>query len=173
MVFGVFLGGAGESFALPKCPGLNPDLTWTNCVGTHENVDGDKYVGEFKDGEKNGQGTYNWTDGDKYVGEFKDGASNGQGTYTYADGTVKEGIWKDWEFQYAKKLSPSVPEVEIPTQDDEIISASDLPDCPSDLSVRWHNCFGTYTNSKGDKYVGEWLVSWIVTARRIVIEFLP
>ena len=29
-----------------------------------------------------------------------------------------------------------------------------LPDCPSDLSVRWHNCLGTY-NFDGDIFVGE------------------
>ena len=36
------------------------------------------------------------------------------------------------------------------------VAASDLSDCPSDTNVRWHNCFGTYTWSDGDKYVGEW-----------------
>ena len=34
-------------------------------------------------------------------------------------------------------------------------SAYALPNCPSDQSVRWHNCFGTYTWANGDKYVGE------------------
>ena len=33
--------------------------------------DGDKYVGEYKDGGKNGQGTYIYSDGSKYVGEYK------------------------------------------------------------------------------------------------------
>lgn len=32
--------------------------------------DGSKYVGEFKDGKKNGQGTATFANGDKYVGEF-------------------------------------------------------------------------------------------------------
>jgi hypothetical protein len=35
------------------------------------------------------------------------------------------------------------------------VSASDLPDCPTDGGVRWHNCFGTFTVDLG-KYVGEW-----------------
>ena len=48
--------------------------------------DGDKYVGEWKDGEENGQGTYTFTDGSKYVEEFKFGKRNGQGTYTFYDG---------------------------------------------------------------------------------------
>jgi hypothetical protein len=32
---------------------------------------------------------------------------------------------------------------------------SALPPCPSDISVVWTNCFGTYTQSDGSRYVGE------------------
>ena len=95
-----------------------------NGQGTYTLASGGKYVGEYKDDKKNGQGTFTWADGDKYVGEYKDGKRHGQGTCTYADGTVEEGIWKDGEFQYAQKLSPPVPVIKAPTQDDEIISAS-------------------------------------------------
>jgi hypothetical protein len=35
--------------------------------------DGDKYVGEVKDGLPHGKGTKTFADGDKYVGEWKDG----------------------------------------------------------------------------------------------------
>ena len=31
-----------------------------------------------------------------------------------------------------------------------------LPNCPSDQTKRYHNCFGTYTYADGSKYVGEW-----------------
>ena len=34
--------------------------------------------------------------------------------------------------------------------------ASSLPNCPSDPSERYHNCFGTLNLNNGDKYVGEW-----------------
>ena len=54
---------------------------------------GDKYVGELKDGKQNGQGTYTSADGGKYEGEFKDGNMNGQGTHTYADGAKYVGEW--------------------------------------------------------------------------------
>ena len=36
------------------------------------------------------------------------------------------------------------------------ISVYALPNCPSDTSVRWHNCFGAYTFPSGNQYVGEW-----------------
>ena len=35
------------------------------------------------------------------------------------------------------------------------VSVHALPDCPSDTSVRWNNCFGTLTLPNGVKYVGE------------------
>ena len=31
-----------------------------------------------------------------------------------------------------------------------------LPNCPSDLSAKWNNCFGTYTYDGGSRYVGDW-----------------
>jgi hypothetical protein len=48
---------------------------------------GDKYVGEWKDGERNGQGTFTWSIGNKFVGEWKD---NQQWTRTgyYKTGTI-------------------------------------------------------------------------------------
>jgi len=57
---------------------------------------GNKYVGEWKDDEFNGQGFYLWKDGRTYVGEFKDRKKNGQGTLTNANGTIyHSGLWKD------------------------------------------------------------------------------
>jgi hypothetical protein len=58
-------------------------------------VDGRKYIGEYKDTERNGQGTYTYPTGAKYVGEFKDGLQDGQGTYTWSNGTKYVGEWWD------------------------------------------------------------------------------
>ena len=41
--------------------------------GTRTYTNGNKYVGEWKDGRWDGQGTWIESDGIKYVGEFKDG----------------------------------------------------------------------------------------------------
>ena len=37
-----------------------------------------------------------------------------------------------------------------------IINIYALPQCPSDTAAKWHNCFGTYTFTGGEKYVGDW-----------------
>ena len=82
--------------ALPNCPS---DLSarWHNCFGTYA-VDGDKYVGEWKDDLLHGQGTYTYANGDKYVGEFKDNKKHGQGTYTFANGKRVAGYFRNNEY---------------------------------------------------------------------------
>ena len=76
-----------------------------NGQGTFTWADGDKYVGQWKDGMVNGQGTNTWADGDKYVGQWKDNKRNGQGTFTYADGRKQEGQWIDNEFTVAEEAA--------------------------------------------------------------------
>jgi|TARA_Y100000294_G_scaffold10708_1_gene9929 hypothetical protein len=56
---------------------------------------GGKYVGEWKDGKKNGQGTMTLPNGNKYVGEWKNGEQDGQGTFTTSNGTKYVGEWKN------------------------------------------------------------------------------
>jgi hypothetical protein len=126
--------------ALPECKGNDKNISkysrkylkkvrkWTNCHGTViARKDGEKYVGEWKDGGphgqgtwihppsglkyvgefkddiRHGQGTFTWTSGefagDKYVGEFKDDKANGQGTYTHTNGDKYVGEYKDGEPQ--------------------------------------------------------------------------
>ena len=63
--------------------------------GIRTSIYGDKYVGEFKAGVKNGQGTFTWANGDKYVGEWKDDKRNGRGTFTWANGDKYVGEWED------------------------------------------------------------------------------
>ena len=48
-----------------------------NGYGTWTFADGDKYVGEFKEGAMHGRGTFITTDGSTYAGEFKDGKIDG------------------------------------------------------------------------------------------------
>lgn len=97
-----------DASSLPNCLSNQDAAYWHNCFGTYRWSNGDKYVGNYKDGKKHGQGTYTFANGDKYVGEFKNGVLDGFAIKYFADGTIeKEGIWKNDKFQYAKKLTPS------------------------------------------------------------------
>ena len=69
-----------------------------NGQGTYTWSDGQKYVGEWKDGKQHRQGTYTWSDGNKYVGDLKDNKFNGQGTFTFANGNKYVGEFKDNKF---------------------------------------------------------------------------
>jgi hypothetical protein len=57
---------------------------------------------------RNGFGTYTWFYGDKYVGEFKDGNRTGQGTYTWVDGTIEAGIWENDEYLGTKEEATKI-----------------------------------------------------------------
>ena len=65
-----------------------------NCIGTETYADGNQFVGEYKDGKRNGLGTYTFASGLKFVGQFKDDKPNGLGTYTFGNGS-NVGVFKD------------------------------------------------------------------------------
>lgn len=54
----------------------------------------DKYIGDYKNGQKNGIGIYTFANGERYEGEFKDDMFHGNGTYYFADGTKEEGVFE-------------------------------------------------------------------------------
>ena len=79
---------------LPPCQGLDASK-WNNCYGSWTAPSGNKYVGEWKNGERNGYFTATYPSGETYVGEFKDGVFNGRGTLTYSNGNQYVGEFKD------------------------------------------------------------------------------
>lgn len=70
--------------SLPACKGSVRNFS--DCVGSEAYVNGNKYVGGFKDGKRNGQGTFIFADGIRFVGEYKDGVPVGKGVTTYVNG---------------------------------------------------------------------------------------
>ncbi|MDP6169833.1 MAG: hypothetical protein QF780_07485 [Candidatus Marinimicrobia bacterium] len=38
---------------------------------------------------------FTYENGNKYVGEFKNGTMDGQGTFTYPNGDKRVGVWRD------------------------------------------------------------------------------
>ena len=67
---------------------------WNNCHGTYNSWYG-TYIGNFKNGKKNGSGTIYYYNGDRFVGEFRDGKKNGKGSFTYSSGETSSGNWQD------------------------------------------------------------------------------
>ena len=136
LVIGVNATGASD---LPDCPS-DSNVRWHDCFGTFAYPNGDKYVGEWKNNQQNGQGTYTYGNGWEYVGEWKDGKKDGQGTTRYGPpcNHGKDDDYDDDDFDF---------------------------DFGCILRSRWEyvgeykdglrNGQGTYTHKK-DKYVGEW-----------------
>jgi hypothetical protein len=83
-------------FAQSNLPPCNGNFSGP-CFGTYEYPSGDKYLGQYRDGKRNGQGTFIFANGEKYVGQWKDNIRNGQGTSTFADGNKYVGQFKDDE----------------------------------------------------------------------------
>ena len=59
----------------------------------------DKYVGEWRNGERSGYGTYTWHIGDKYQGKWSNNVRNGYGTLTYSNGDKLKGYWRDDKYK--------------------------------------------------------------------------
>ncbi len=57
---------------LKPCP-KDQTAVFHNCWGTYNLANGNKDVGEFQHCKRNGKGKLTYAYGDKYVGEFKDG----------------------------------------------------------------------------------------------------
>ena len=57
--------------------------------------DGDKYEGDWKNGNMEGKGTYCYNNGDKYDGDWKNDKKEGKGIMCYSNGDKYEGDWKN------------------------------------------------------------------------------
>ena len=84
---------------LTPCEGVNV-FKWNNCFGNEVSGNGDNYIGEFKDGRRNGLGSLTFgpkslSNGYKHVGEFKDYLIYGNGIRYASNGTVLgSGYWE-------------------------------------------------------------------------------
>lgn len=106
--------------------------------GTYTFANGNKYVGEYKDNKRNGQGTFTFADGDKHVGEFKDGKRNGQGTFTFANGDKYIGEYKDDKYN---------------GQGTATFANGDKYE--GEFKDNKYNGWGKFVFANGDKYVGQ------------------
>jgi hypothetical protein len=56
---------------------------------------GDKYDGEWRHGQKNGNGTLYYNNGEKYIGEWRHDKKSGNGIHYYKFGETYEGEWRN------------------------------------------------------------------------------
>lgn len=80
--------------------------------GTYTFADGDEYEGEFKYGHYDGNGTYTFANGNKYVGEFESSKYHGIGTLFYANGTTQSGKWENGQYIGKQKQITAPPKIE-------------------------------------------------------------
>ena len=99
LVTATLFGSVSTGFALPDCLG-DDSVRWDLCIGMRTYSNGNKYLGEWKDGKANGKGTHSLADGSKYVGEYKNGKPYGQSTKVWSNGTTNDGTWIEGLFVF-------------------------------------------------------------------------
>ena len=107
--------------------------------GTYTWANGERYEGEFREGKRIGQGTYTWATGDRYEGEFREGKRTGQATYTWTDGNRYEGEFHDGN-QHGRGT----------------LTFGDDWRYEGEWRYGKKHGRGTYTWADGDRYEGNW-----------------
>lgn len=65
-----------------------------NGCGSFTFNNGRRYVGEFHNDLFSGRGMWMLDNGDRYIGDFEFNKCNGEGVYIFADSTSRSGIWQ-------------------------------------------------------------------------------
>ena len=121
--------------------------TWAKCIngdcyngiGTYTYDNGNKYVGNWKNGERHGEGTFFGESGSIYQGGWNDGIREGKETkYINANGDIFEGEYQGGMLKYGKKTYAN----------------GDI--YVGNFFYRYRQGFGSITYSNGDRYVGVW-----------------
>jgi uncharacterized protein YraI len=63
--------------------------------GTYSWANGDRYKGNWINGQATGKGTYYSREGWRFEGEFLNLKFNGNGVYYFPDGKSRKGVWKN------------------------------------------------------------------------------
>jgi len=88
-----------------NCP-VDRSISLNNCWGTLSHNNGDRYIGEFKNGKRHGLGTYWLADESQYIGNFKNDKKHGEGVLYTSDGKLnKMGVWVNDQFRSQANLN--------------------------------------------------------------------
>jgi len=122
-----------------------------------------QYIGEWKNGKKNGRGRFNIGKNGYYEGEFLNGEITGVGIRVFANGSKYEGQFSYGEFngkgKYTNTLTNEIYEGEWKENQRHgmgVLIHSDGTKYSGNFVNHKKQGLGTYTNSQGDIYEGEW-----------------
>jgi hypothetical protein len=84
---------------MQTCPGSH-STAWSECVGSLETPEGNRYEGQFKQGRPHGYGVFFFladgpTMGDVYSGQWENGLVSGVGTYFFSYGALYSGQYRN------------------------------------------------------------------------------
>ena len=108
LILVLLTGTAYGQTDLPECQGTD-STKWSNCFRSWTNLSDQKYIGEYKDGQKHGQGIFTWPDGrGVWIGEWTADRANGRIIrYTHNGAIAHSGIYKFGIYDHAEALDPS------------------------------------------------------------------
>ncbi|MCF8299820.1 MAG: caspase family protein [Haliscomenobacter sp.] len=113
-------------------------------------VNGDIYIGDFKNNLRHGIGICYYFNGSEYKGAWQGDKQHGNGALTYSDGRIRSGFWSENIYQ-----GPSDPRTKGPTtlpQSPAPIAKEKLEGC---LSGNCKNGRGIYLYADGNRYEGD------------------
>ena len=113
-------------------------------------VNGDIYIGDFKNNLRHGIGICYYFNGSEYKGAWQGDKQHGNGALTYSDGRIRSGFWSENIYQ-----GPSDPRTKGPTtlpQSPAPIPKEKLEGCQSG---NCKNGRGIYLYADGNRYEGD------------------
>ena len=113
-------------------------------------VNGDIYIGEFKNNLRHGIGICYYFNGSEYKGAWQGDKQHGNGALTYSDGRIRSGFWSENIYQ-----GSSVSDITVKTGGPQPPTPKVNEKLEGCLSGNCKNGRGTYLFAGGNKYIGD------------------
>ena len=113
-------------------------------------VNGDIYIGDFKNNLRHGIGICYYFNGSEYKGAWQGDKQHGNGALTYSDGRIRSGFWSENIYQ-----GSSVSDITVKTGGPQPPTPKVNEKLEGCLLGNCKNGRGTYLFAGGNKYIGD------------------